>query len=64
MSELEVIVKSLGPVFGPYLFQLWQQSLQPAIAAKLVSGSPEIQVVETAFVSFLNSVIAGEIPKL
>jgi len=63
-EELKIILATVGPMIGPILQQLWNNSLYPKLQADLKSGSPEIQIVENAFISFLNSIVAGEIPKL
>lgn len=63
-SELKAILGVVGPMIQPVLLQLWSNTLLPALQAKLVSGSPEIQIVETAFLSFLDQIAKGEIPKI
>ena len=64
MSTFTDIEKAIAPVAAPLLLQLWTNDILPAIQNALKSGSPEIQIVESAVAELLDSVAKGEIAKL
>ncbi len=61
LSQLE---QAVLPIAAPLLGSLWTGALLPAIQAALKSGSPEIQIVESAVATLLDTVVKGELAKL
>lgn len=62
--NLSALEKALMPLVAPLLETLWTGTLLPAIQAAAKSGSPEIQILETAGAEFLDKVIKAELAKL
>ena len=62
--DLAQVEKALLPILSPLALQLWESTLLPAIQGELKSGSPEIQIIETALVEMLDKVVKAELAKL
>ena len=63
-ATLTAVEAALAPVAVPLLNSLWSGTIAPAIQKELQSGSPEIQVLETAIMQLLNQVVPAELAKL
>lgn len=63
-ATLTAIEKAVLPLASPLLESLWVNTLLPAIRAAAVSGSPEIQILETAGGDFLDTIVKAELAKL
>jgi hypothetical protein len=62
--DLTALEKALLPIASPLLLQLWESTLLPAIKAAAVSGSPEIQILESAGADFLDRIVKEELARL
>lgn len=62
--NLSALEQALLPIVSPLLLSLWTGTILPALQAKLKSGSPEIQLVETELVTMLQNLIPAELAKL
>ena len=62
--NLTALEKALLPIASPLLLQLWEGTLLPAIQDAAKSGSPEVQILETEAVAFIDRVVKAELAKL
>ena len=62
--NLTALEQAILPLAEPLILSLWTNTFLPAIQAKLKSGSPEIQLVETELVTMLTSLVPAELAKL
>lgn len=62
--NLTTLETALLPLVGPLVLTLWNGTILPALTAKLKSGSPEIQLVESELIAMLTDLVPAELAKL
>ena len=62
--NLTQIEKAVLPLACPLLLTLWEGTILPAIKEAAKSGSPEIQILETAGADFLDAIVKAELAHL
>lgn len=63
-ATLSALLTSLESFVGPELVAFWAGTIKPALQAEVAKANVDLQVVGTALIAALDSIITVEAPKI